>query len=272
MNLWSRYETWILILVLVFVIAERLFPWRNQRLLRPQIGQDIFWLIFNTALLAPVLGPLFRYVNRAIDTLFIAITALPPSSVKLLASMPIVAQIILLMIITDACEWCVHNLLHRVPLLWRIHRLHHSITTMDWIGNMRFHWGEVIIYQTIKYLPLAILGASFKAALIAAIIAAAVGFCNHSNLKLSWGLFRFIFNSPEMHIWHHDRVLHGRAGTNFGIVFSVWDWIFGTAYMPSGQPMRLGFAGDASFPQDLPQRFFVPFFNKSVFTKKPGAK
>jgi len=48
-----------------------------------------------------------------------------------------------------------HNLLHRVPWLWTFHKVHHSITTMDWIGNWRFHWMEIVVYKTLQWLPLA---------------------------------------------------------------------------------------------------------------------
>jgi sterol desaturase/sphingolipid hydroxylase (fatty acid hydroxylase superfamily) len=61
-----------------------------------------------------------------------------------------------------------------------------------------------------------------------------------------------------MHIWHHDVEMHLPYGQNFGIVLSVWDWLFGTAYMPAGQPEKIGFKSDEKFPDNLPARFVYP--------------
>jgi sterol desaturase/sphingolipid hydroxylase (fatty acid hydroxylase superfamily) len=151
----------------------------------------------------------------------------------------------------DLLDWCVHNLMHRVPVLWEFHKLHHSIVEMDWIGNFRFHWMEIVIYQGFTYFPLVILGVDPSVILLVAIITTLIGHLNHSNLAISWGPLRYLVNSPRMHIWHHmaeypaDRPL----GVNFGISLSLWDWIFHTAAWPdsksapSQQPAELGFPG-----------------------------
>jgi sterol desaturase/sphingolipid hydroxylase (fatty acid hydroxylase superfamily) len=65
-----------------------------------------------------------------------------------------------------------------------------------------------------------------------------------------------------MHIWHHEAALRGKAGVNFGIVLSVWDWLFKTAYMPLDRtPERLGFVGDDRFPDAFWRRMLIPFMD-----------
>ena len=81
-------------------------------------------------------------------------------SFNLLATWPLVVQILVFFVLKDFLEWTVHNLLHRNKYLWELHKLHHSITEMDWIGNFRFHWGEVVVYQTLTYLPLVCWGST----------------------------------------------------------------------------------------------------------------
>ena len=71
---------------------------------------------------------------------------------------PVWIQFITYFVLSDFIEWCVHNLLHRVSWMWEFHKLHHSIIDMDWIGNFRFHWMEIIIYRAAKYFPLVVLG------------------------------------------------------------------------------------------------------------------
>jgi sterol desaturase/sphingolipid hydroxylase (fatty acid hydroxylase superfamily) len=65
-----------------------------------------------------------------------------------------------------------------------------------------------------------------------------------------------------MHIWHHEKHIRGKAGVNFGVVFSFWDWLFGTAYMPrTGNlaPDEIGYRGMEKVSGSLIKRFFVPF-------------
>ncbi len=138
--------------------------------------------------------------------------------------------------VKDFLEWCVHNLLHRVSWLWTLHKLHHSIVEMDFIGNFRFHWMEILVYDGLKWLPLAALGADPAALLAVGAISTAVGHLNHANLRIAWGPLRYVLNSPRMHVWHHDYELHGRCGQNFGVVFSVWDWVFRTSGFAHSDP------------------------------------
>jgi sterol desaturase/sphingolipid hydroxylase (fatty acid hydroxylase superfamily) len=133
---------------------------------------------------------------------------------------------------------------------------------LDWIGSFRFHWMEIVVYKSLTYLPLILLGVDGRVVLWVAVIGTLIGHLNHSNLRLSWGPFKYLINSPCMHVWHHDLVLHGRRGQNFAIVFSLWDWLFGTAYLPTEQeqPEHLGFADMERFPRGLFARLLYPFW------------
>jgi sterol desaturase/sphingolipid hydroxylase (fatty acid hydroxylase superfamily) len=262
--LWDTrgYLFWLLVISLGCLVAERIRPWRaGQKVLRPQFLQDLVWLFFNGHYFAIV----FAYA-----TTFLAQWAAPvlhgAKSLNVLAGQPLVVQFLVYFLLKDFLDWCVHNLLHRVPALWEFHKLHHTIVEMDWIGNFRFHWLEIVVYQGLTYVPLVILGVDPTVLLLVAIAMTIIGHLNHSNLDLSYGPLRYIFNSPRMHIWHHaaepppDRPW----GVNFGVCLSVWDWIFGTAHWPSReaaptqQPPELGFKDMERFPKSLTRRFFYP--------------
>lgn len=262
----KTYPFWLLLVSAGILVAERLFAWRKQQpFLRPQLRQDVFWLLFNGWVSAYTFGVLFIGIESGLSNGYRAITGSASTSIRFIGSQPLAIQIPVYLIVGDFVEYLVHNLLHRVPILWRIHRVHHSITTMDWIGNFRFHWGETIIYKTFKYLPLALLGADWRVILSTAVIATTIGHLNHANLNISWGPLRYILNSPRMHIWHHEKDVRGRAGVNFAVVFSFWDWIFGTAYMPKKHPqapVMIGFHGQERVPQSLAMRFFLPFVDR----------
>src|SRR5207253_2798161 len=134
-----------------------------------------------------------------------------------------------------------------------LHKIHHTVVDgeMDFIVSFRFHWLELVVYRSLLYLPLAFFGFSPVAALVHAIFGTLIGHLNHANLDFGPRWWRWLLNSPRMHIWHHDHAASGRATRNYGIIFSVWDWLFGTASMPGHPPERLGFAGCEALPRDF---------------------
>jgi len=94
-------------------------------------------------------------------------------------------------------------------------------------------------------------------------IAIAIGHLNHSNIKLSWGPFKYVLNNPVMHLYHHAYELpEGKFGVNFGISLSLWDYIFKTNYIPeeSGQVL-LGFKGDEEIPSGFWKQITFGFGN-----------
>jgi sterol desaturase/sphingolipid hydroxylase (fatty acid hydroxylase superfamily) len=160
----------------------------------------------------------------------------------------------------DLLEWCVHNLLHRVSWLWEFHKLHHSIVELDFLGAFRFHWMESVVYKGLTYLPLVVLGVDGRVIFWIAVAGTVIGHLNHANLDLDWGPLRYLVNSPRMHVWHHETIPPNGHGRNFGVIFSLWDFLFGTAYLPRGgaQPERLGFAGMERFPGGVLPRLVHP--------------
>jgi len=247
----------------VLLLAERVRPWRRQKLLRDQWLQDVFWYVFNNVLLEFVLGWLFAAERHGLAAAFHLTTGKRPTEAALLTHWPLWQQALVLLVAADLLEYLTHYGMHGIPVLWRFHRLHHSIRTMDFIGNWRFHCAEIVVYRGVKYLPLHVLGVDFRAWLIYWGFLLVFGALNHSNLNVNWGPLRYVLNSPCMHIWHHDKAPHGRFGANFGVVFSFWDWLFGTAHMPADplQPEQLGFQGQERLPENLWWRLFLPFLD-----------
>ncbi|WPJ96638.1 sterol desaturase family protein [Coraliomargarita algicola] len=257
------YFFWLMVVSLFCALAERMRPWRQgQRFLRAEFFQDLFWLFFN----GHYFSILFAYVSVWLTRWWLPAME-SAQAWNLLAAWPLWAQGLFYFVLKDWLDWCVHNLLHRVPALWEFHKIHHSITEMDWIGNFRFHWMEIVVYQSITYFPLVVLGVDPTVLLIIAVLNTLIGHLNHSNLDLSWGPLRYLLNSSRMHIWHHmhDLPEARRQGVNFGISLSVWDWLFRTAYWPSleerptQQPDTLGFPGMERVPVSLHGRLWSPF-------------
>jgi len=260
--LWDTrgYFFWLLVISISCWILERLVPWRpSQRAWRDQFGQDLFWLVFNGHYAGILLASASTWLVEDLSRTFGTGLLPAPGPIHFLTERPLWLQFLVFLIVKDFLEFLIHNLLHRVPLLWEFHKLHHSIRELDWIGNMRFHWMEIAVYHSFTYFPLFLLNVDSRVILWIAIFTTIIGHLNHSNLNLDWGVFRYLLNSPRLHVWHHDLVQHDPHGQNFGVVFSLWDYLFGTVYAPAqGYPARLGFEGMDQFPSGLISRLIYP--------------
>jgi sterol desaturase/sphingolipid hydroxylase (fatty acid hydroxylase superfamily) len=263
MSIYLQYYFWLIAVSLFCFLLERVVPWRReQKVLRRGIVQDLFWLVFNGHYLGMIFALFTGYTVQWFNG-FLGKLGLPvPETLALLAGAPLWLQFIVFVVLKDFVEWLIHRLLHNVPWLWELHKLHHSIEELDWIGNFRFHWGEIVVYKTLAYLPLVVLGIDGRVMLAVAVLWTLMLDINHANVPISWGPLRYILNSPKMHVWHHDVEVHGKGGQNFGQVLSVWDWIFATVYWPEDaeHPAALGFKGMEAYPDGVPRRFVYPFW------------
>lgn len=259
------YTFWYVLLIFCMTVIERWFPWRQQALLRAGFKFDVFLVCFNGLVVGLLLGALATWSANAWQAV-----GLPMWSPPVLIRLPPWAQLVVVLVAKDFLEWLVHRLLHRVPWLWEYHKVHHSITTMDWLGNMRFHWMEVVIYHALLWVPLSLILVEWQVALVLAVVSTLVGHLNHANLRLDWGPLRYVFNSPRFHVWHHDAATTAPFGTNFAIIFTCWDWWFGSAHFPrmATMPERLGYAGQEHDPRSPWRRWcsVMPFLR--VNTKK----
>jgi sterol desaturase/sphingolipid hydroxylase (fatty acid hydroxylase superfamily) len=257
----SQYFFWLLIVSSICFLLERICPWRrSQRAFRAGFRQDLFWLIFNGHFAGIALAFVSVRLLESLGRVFHHLHLVAPESIHLLSIAPLWLQFIVFLVFKDFLEWCVHNLLHRVPWLWEFHKLHHSITELDFLGNFRFHWMETVVYKSLTYVPLVVLGVDGRVIFWIAIVGTIIGHLNHANLNIHLGPLRYVINSSRMHVWHHDLASMGGHGRNFGVVFSFWDFLFGTAYLPDGdlQPKELGFAGMERFPDGVPSRLLHP--------------
>lgn len=254
------YWQWLAVVSLLFVVAERLRPARREQpWLRPQLGNDLFYLVFNGHFYAVLFGGLAAGVAATTKS---GLGAWLPAGDGL-GGLPWIAQFALYLVVSDFLQWLVHNALHRVPLLWQFHKVHHSVERMDWLANFRFHWVEMVVYRSLLYLPLLLLGGDMSPLFAAAVFATFWGHFNHANVDVGIGRLGYVFNSPRMHMWHHDASTEGGAAKNFAIVFSLWDWLFGTAYWPRERvPARIGYAGDEEMPRDVTRQIAFPLLRR----------
>ena len=303
---WHNYFYWLLGVSLIFFLLEVVLPWRRkQPIPRKDFWLDAFYMFFNFFLFSLVIyNALSEVVVHLFNDGIRSLTGgFDLQGVNPLNGWPYWAVLLLGLVIRDFIQWWVHRLLHRVSWLWEFHKVHHSVEQMGFAAHLRFHWMENVVYRTLEYIPLALLGFGLYDFFVIHIFALTWGHFNHANLSLSgcitggfvgalvgivvsqglldvhlldgagptarWLAFlgctaagslllgpymKILFNSPEMHIWHHSYHFPKEHphGVNFGLTLAVWDYLFGTAYVPhNGRDIRLGFPGVERFPKDF---------------------
>ncbi len=255
------YAVWLSGLGLLFWILERIWPRRPaQPVWRKGIVSDLAYVVFNAHVLGVAIGNLSIGATAWLDAALRQAGWKNAVYAGVLAELPFWTQFAIWFLALDFAQWCVHNVLHRVPALWEFHKVHHSIVDMDWIGDWRFHWVEILVYRGFLYIPGAMLGATGEVMFWVGVLNTLVGHFAHANLRWRIGPLRYLINSPEMHIWHHNHPDEGPINRNFGLTLAVWDWLFGTANVPDRDPGRLGFAGIESYPEQLPGQWLAPFW------------
>jgi sterol desaturase/sphingolipid hydroxylase (fatty acid hydroxylase superfamily) len=133
-------------------------------------------------------------------------------------------------ILLDLAIYFQHVLFHAVPLLWRLHRMHHADLDIDVSTGLRFHPIEILLSMVIKLAVVIALGAPAVAVLIFEILLNATSMFNHSNVRMSEGfdrVLRWFVVTPDMHRVHHS-VLARETNSNFGFNLPWWDRLFGT--------------------------------------------
>lgn len=312
-----NYFYWLIIVSLFFFILEIGIPWRKkQAVIRKDFWLDAFYMFFNFFLFSLII---YNSASDIVVTFFNDIIKWVSNGWDLqksnpMRNWPLWSVLLVGFVVRDFIQWWVHRLLHRVPKLWRFHQVHHSVEEMGFAAHLRYHWMETIVYRSIEYVPLALLGIGLYDFFVIHIFTLAWGHYNHSNISidkritggivglligvvmaygffdvsllegihpvskiftvvsgLMFGVFalgplmKYIFNSPEMHIWHHSYSLPEghHYGINFGITLAIWDYIFGTAVIPNnGRNIKLGYPGVERIPSSFLGQLFYGIFKK----------
>ncbi|MGF1559264.1 MAG: sterol desaturase family protein [Flavobacteriaceae bacterium] len=250
---WYTNYFWGLIAISIFVwLLEIIFPWRKeQAVFRKDFWMDACYMFFNFFLFAIAISGFYELLRVAFIDLGVTSKSLALVNIT---DWPMWLQLIVFFVVLDFVQWFTHTLLHKYSFLWKFHKVHHSVKEMGFAAHLRYHWMENILYKPLKTFGVMILGGvEPEQAYLVHFIAIAIGHFNHSNIKITWGPLKYILNNPVMHLYHHAYVLpEGRYGVNFGISLSVWDYIFGTNYIPEDSgAIELGFPGDEKFPKDF---------------------
>lgn len=138
--------------------------------------------------------------------------------------------VVIAVVVLDLAIYLQHVLFHAVPVLWRLHRMHHADLEIDVTTGARFHPIEILLSMAIKLGVVAALGAPAVAVLIFEVLLNATSMFNHGNVRLPQALdrvLRLLVVTPDMHRVHHS-ILPRETNSNFGFNLPWWDRLFGT--------------------------------------------
>ncbi len=265
---WHNYFYWLIALSLIVWALELLFPWRKeQAAFRKDFWLDGFYMFFNFFLFYLIGFNAISTIGVDLFNSFLASLGINNIVAINLATLPKWTQLLIMFVIADFIQWNIHRLLHKNKYLWEFHKVHHSVTEMGFAAHLRFHWMETVIYKSLQYIPLAMLGFGIQDFFIIHIIAVAIGHLNHSNIKLTYGPLKYVINNPVMHLWHHAHHLpKNSTGVNFGLSLSIWDYLFKTAYIPNENANEpLGFDGVEKFPKTFVKQEVYPFKKRKTY-------
>jgi sterol desaturase/sphingolipid hydroxylase (fatty acid hydroxylase superfamily) len=139
-------------------------------------------------------------------------------------------SIVVGVLVLDFIIYLQHVMFHAVPILWRLHMMHHADLDYDVTTALRFHPLEIIISMIIKLSAIAVLGPSALSVLIFEVVLNGTAMFNHGNIRLPLKIDRFLrllVVTPDMHRVHHSVIIR-ETNSNFGFNFPWWDRLFGT--------------------------------------------
>lgn len=143
---------------------------------------------------------------------------------------PIWVEIILSLLLLDLIIYGQHVMMHKIPLFWSLHKMHHTELGLDVTSAVRFHPIEIIISMLIKMLFVLVMGIPITAVILFEIILNGLALFNHSNLKLNKSLdkqLRKCIVTPSIHWIHHSRIVK-ETNSNYGFNLIIWDKLFST--------------------------------------------
>lgn len=254
----SRVVFGLLVVAGIFVPLERILALHRQRVLRRGWRTDLVHLVANDLL--STIGVAVAVVSAG-GLLHLLV---PDAVGEAVARQPAWAQLLLALVVVEMGAYWSHRAAHRVPVLWRFHRVHHSIGEIDWLAAARLHPIDQAFGRSCVVLPLFALGFERATFGVYVVVVTLWALFVHANVRVTFGPLRYVVTTPEYHHWHHAADPEGRD-VNFGGQLPLVDALFGTLHLPKSRwPRRYGL--DEPVPAGYLRQLAWPFRRAPVPT------
>ena len=172
---------------------------------------------------------------------------------------------VLFVVVLMSCEffyYWFHRACHIIPVFWRFHAVHHGAARVYWLNAGRFHFVEAFFSSMIYFLPIAFFQPPAEIIVLIISVSAVTGFLEHVNVDFKGGYLNYIFNTAQLHRWHHSKVVR-ESNKNYGKVLVFWDLLFFTFFLPKEREVeKVGIVED-DVPIDIVGQLKYPFIKKS---------
>ncbi len=169
---------------------------------------------------------------------------------------PVALQAILMIAAADFMRYWLHRAAHRWAVLWRLHAVHHAPEELYFLNVGRFHPLEKSLQFLFDAAPFILIGVRPEVVAAYFVFYSVNGFFQHSNADVRLGPLNWIVAGPELHRWHHSRVVR-ESENNFGNNLIIWDALFGTRFLPDRQVGEIGLQNRA-YPKDFLGQTLAP--------------
>ncbi len=154
-----------------------------------------------------------------------------------------------------------HRLMHGVT--WRFHSLHHKLRRLSWVNSGYGHPMQFVMTSFADLMVLLLLGVPAEVMMFTVYLSGSVNFLPHANIDMKMGVLNYIFATPEVHRWHHEKTM--ASGTrNFGMQLIVWDLVFGTYYNPKDRPSPRVLGDESVQPSGFFRQWLAPFLPSTI--------
>lgn len=254
-----RNGVWFVLLAVIFIPLERIFPQRREKLFRTGFLTDFAYYFLNGLLTSVLLSVPLGFVAWAANRW------MPIGIASISAHWPLWQRVVITMVVGEVGFYWGHRWSHIVPLLWRFHAIHHSAEHVDWLVSTRGHPFDIVFTRVCGFVPLVLLGLlnplsgnPGTVTLLILIVAQAWGFFVHANVWWRFGPLEWLIATPAFHHWHHTNDGPEVVNKNYAPMLPWIDWFFGTLYLPlRKRPERYGI--EAPMPSSLIGQLAQPF-------------
>ena len=159
-------------------------------------------------------------------------------------NMPLILAFFITLLVAEFFYYWMHRISHTLPFLWRFHAIHHGAPRIYWANAGRFHFFDAFLGGFAYLLPIILLGAPNSIILLIITFSAVTGFLEHVNIDFKAGWLNYIFNTAQLHRWHHSEQIK-ESNSNYGKALIIWDLVFNSFYFPKKKKVnQVGIEGD----------------------------
>lgn len=185
-----------------------------------------------------------------------------------IAALPLWAQGLIYLVVSDFVLYWIHRGFHR-GALWKYHAIHHAPKEVEWLSAARFHPVNLALGTAAVDVAFLLAGVSPNIFIVIGPFNIITSCMVHANLNWTFGPLRHVLVSPVFHRWHHASDVIGR---NFASTFALWDWMFGTYYMPKGALPKTYGIDDEAMPEGMWAQIAYPLTQREENQPRPVAQ